>query len=238
MPDDAEVDLDEGTYADLDAQAAAYAQANPATDQDSQVRHTRRIAVVNLDWDHVRARHLYKIFASLVSPTGAPVASGSKNNGTSKRSLGSVARGKVLSVRVYPSEFGKARMVKEEKEGPPPEIFKKERDLSPEEINERTVYEVGESEDYNEDALRKYQLERLRYVELFVVGSARYSYRCRYYYAIVECDTVEAASHVFNELEGTELERSANILDLSFVPDDMTFNDDFRLVYLALRYPC
>ncbi|KAM5536257.1 hypothetical protein V8D89_010156 [Ganoderma adspersum] len=211
VPDDAEVDLDEDTYADLDAQAAAYAQANPATDQDSQVQHTRRIAVVNLDWDHVRARHLYKIFASLVSPTGAPVASGSKNNGTSKKSPGSVARGKVLSVRVYTSEFGKARMAREEKEGPPSEIFKKKRDLAPEEINERTVYEVGDGEDYDEDALRKYQLERLRY-----------------YYAIVECDTVEAASHVFNELEGTELERSANILDLSFVPDGMTFDDDFR----------
>ncbi|PIL31880.1 hypothetical protein GSI_06584 [Ganoderma sinense ZZ0214-1] len=211
VPDDAEVNLDEDTFADLDAQAAAYAQANPVTDQDSQVQHTRRIAVVNLDWDHVRARHLYKIFASLVSPTGAPVASGSKNNGSSKKSSGSVARGKVLSVRVYPSEFGKERMAREEKEGPPSGIFKKKCDLAPEEINERTVYEVGEGEDYDENALRKYQLERLRY-----------------YYAIVECDTVEAASHVFSELEGTELERSANILNLSFVPDGMTFDDDFR----------
>ncbi|KAI1788754.1 hypothetical protein LXA43DRAFT_924461 [Ganoderma leucocontextum] len=211
VPDDAEVDLDEHTYADLDAQAAAYVQANPVAEQDSQVQHTRRIAVVNLDWDHVRARHLYKIFASLVSPTGAPVASGSKNIGTSKTSFGSVARGKVLSVRVYPSEFGKERMAREEMEGPPSDIFKTKRDLAPEEINERTVYEVGEGEDYDEDALRNYQLERLRY-----------------YYAIIECDTVEAASHIFNNLEGTELERSANILDLSFVPDDMTFDADFR----------
>ena len=162
--DDREVDLDEDTYADLDVQAADYAQANPVADQDSQAQHTRRIAVVNLDWDHVRARHLYKIFGSLVCPTGAPVASGSKNNGASKKSSGSVVRGKVLSVRVYPSEFGKERMAREEKEGPPTEIFKK-RDLAPEEINERTIYEVGEGEDYDEDALRKYQLERLRYVE-------------------------------------------------------------------------
>ncbi len=228
VPDDAEVDLDEDTYTELDAQAAAYAQANPVTDQDSQVQHSRRIAVVNLDWDHVRARHLYKIFASLVSPTGAPVASGSRNNGTSKKSVGSVARGKVLSVRVYPSEFGKERMAREEEEGPPTEIFKKQRDLAPEEINERTVYEVGEVDDYDEDALRKYQLERLRYVKSFVVWRARRSYRCSYYYAIVECDTIEAASHIFNELEGAELERSANILDLSFVPDGMTFDNDFR----------
>ena len=56
----------------------------------------------------------------------------------------------------------------------------------------------------------------------------------RYYYAIVECDTVEAASHIFSELEGTELERSANVFDLSFVPDGMTFDDEPRFASLSL----
>ncbi|KAI0778273.1 hypothetical protein BD413DRAFT_465710 [Trametes elegans] len=208
--DSAEVDLDEDTYADLDAQAAEYAKANPEDDRDdSQVQRTRRLAVVNLDWDHVRAIHLYKIFSSLVSPTGSAVASGS-NDKASKRGSAAVVRGQVLSVRVYPSEFGKERMAREEREGPPPEVFKK-RELNPEDINERTVYETGDGEDYDEEALRKYQLERLRY-----------------YYAIAECDSVEAASHIYNELEGTELERSANVFDLSFVPDEMTFDDEFR----------
>ncbi|KAH9858106.1 hypothetical protein C2E23DRAFT_164513 [Lenzites betulinus] len=210
LDDTAEVDLDEDNYADLDAQAAAYAEANPEADQDvSQVQRTRRIAVVNLDWEHVRAIHLYKIFSSLVSPTGPPLASGS-NGPAAKGSSAGLVRGKVLSVRVYPSQFGKERMAREEKEGPPAEVFKK-RDLDPSEINERTVYETGDGEDYDEEALRKYQLERLRY-----------------YYAIAECDTVEAAAHIFNELEGTELERSANVFDLSFVPDDMTFDEECR----------
>ncbi|KAI0756904.1 hypothetical protein C8Q80DRAFT_1092670 [Daedaleopsis nitida] len=208
--DTAEVNLDEDVYADLDAQAAAYVDANTEAGQDTEVQRTRRIAVVNLDWDHIRAIHLYKVFSSLVSPSGAPIASGSKDNGKSKSTTRFTVRGKVLSVRVYPSEFGKERMTREEKEGPPPEVFRK-RELKPEEINERTVYELGEGEDYDEDALRKYQLERLRY-----------------YYAIVECDTVEAASHIVNELDGTELERSANVFDLSFVPDEMTFDEEFR----------
>ncbi|KAI0669809.1 hypothetical protein C8Q78DRAFT_976734 [Trametes maxima] len=208
--DAAEVDLDEDNYADLDAQAAAYAKANPAADEDApQVQRTRRLAVVNLDWDHVRAIHLYKIMSSLVSPSGSAVASGSDKKASKSSSKG-VVRGKVLSVRVYPSEFGKERMAREEKEGPPAELFKK-RELDPDEINERTVYETGDGEDYDEEALRKYQLERLRY-----------------YYAIAECDSVEAASHIYDELEGTELERSANVFDLSFVPDGMTFDDDFR----------
>lgn len=163
LDDTAEVDLDEDNFADLEAQAAEYAKVHPEDDQeDSQASRTRRLAVVNLDWDHVRAIHLYKIFSSLVSPTGAAVASGSKGKRDTSSSSSAV-RGKVLSVRVYPSQFGKERMAREETEGPPPEVFKR-RELEPEEINERTIYETGDGEDYDEEALRNYQLERLRYV--------------------------------------------------------------------------
>ncbi|KAH9486989.1 Pre-rRNA-processing protein esf1 [Psilocybe cubensis] len=220
--EDAEIDLDEDTFADLEAQAANYAKAHQDEDEneDAGGQRSRRLAIVNLDWDHVRASHLYKICASLVSPT-APVvrASAAKvpertKDRKGKRGEGpaqvNVVRGKVLSVRVYPSEFGKERMAREETEGPPPEIFKK-KDLDVDEINEKTVFEVGGEDEYDEDALRKYQLERLRY-----------------YYAVVTCDTVDAASHIYNELEGTELERSANVFDMSFVPDDMTFENEPR----------
>jgi len=36
-------------------------------------------------------------------------------------------------------------------------------------------------------------------------------------------------------LEGTELERSANVFDLSFVPDDMTFDEEYRYVLSRLE---
>ncbi|KAL1762296.1 hypothetical protein FB107DRAFT_198910 [Schizophyllum commune] len=213
--EDAEIDLDEDTVAVLDAQVAAYEKTNPLQ-AVAEGSRTNRLAVVNLDWDHVRAIHLYKIFSSLVSPTAPTLSSGKvKAQGkTAKGAVGGshpIARGKVLSVRVYPSSFGKERMAREEVEGPPAEIFGKKDDVDEEEVNERTVYEVGEEGKYDEDALRKYQLERLRY-----------------YYAIVECDTVDAASHIYAELEGTELERSANVFDLSFVPDGMTFDEEPR----------
>ncbi|PPR05690.1 hypothetical protein CVT26_008931 [Gymnopilus dilepis] len=220
--EEAEIDLDEDNYADLDAQAADYAKAHEDEEEKEDAPRTSRLAIVNLDWDHVRASHLYKICSSLVSPTAPAVPASSSSLRTldsSRRNAGkegaksqvTVVRGKVLSVRVYPSDFGKKRMEREEKEGPPPEIFKKKRELDVDEVNEKTVYEVGGEEEYDEDALRKYQLERLRY-----------------YYAIVTCDTVDAASHIYNELEGTELERSANVFDMSFVPDDMTFENEPR----------
>ncbi|PPQ87037.1 hypothetical protein CVT25_000014 [Psilocybe cyanescens] len=225
VPDeDADIDLDEDHFEDLEAQAANYAKTHQdEEEEEEQVDGTRscRLAIVNLDWDHVRASHLYKICASLVSPT-APVVRASaatmpekiKDRKNNKRgdTAGqvNVVRGKVLSVRVYPSDFGKERMQREETEGPPPEIFKK-KDLDVDDINEKTVFEVGGEDEYDEDALRKYQLERLRY-----------------FYAVVTCDTVDAASHIYNELEGTELERSANVFDMSFVPDDMTFDNEPR----------
>jgi hypothetical protein len=162
--EEAEIDLDEDAFADLEAQAAAYNKDRP--DDDEQVTRTRRLAVVNLDWDHVRAGHLYKICSSLVSPS-APLLRASENQSDQKRRKNesgqvNVVRGKVQNVRVYPSQFGQERMAKEEKEGPPPEIFKKKLN-DDEEVDEKNIYDVGGENDYNEDALRKYQLERMRY---------------------------------------------------------------------------
>ena len=116
---------------------------------------TRRLAVVNMDWDHIRAVHLFKIFLSLVSPTAT----------VNSQSTTKVVRGNILSVRVYPSEFGKQRMEREEQHGPPPEVFKKTKKKEREDedvIDEKTIHEIGSGEDYDEDALRTYQLERLR----------------------------------------------------------------------------
>lgn len=39
---------------------------------------------------------------------------------------------------------------------------------------------------------------------------------------------MDAATHIYTELDGTELERSANVFDLSYVPDEMTFEDECR----------
>jgi hypothetical protein len=142
-----EVDLDESNFAELDAQAQAF--SSTTTPQElKQADATSRIAAVNLDWDHVTAAHLFRVAASVL-PSGGSA--------------------KVLRVAVYPSEFGLERMEREEREGPPKELFKKGRgtrmdevDLD-EEVNEQNIFTSQDGEnDYDDDALRQYQLDRLR----------------------------------------------------------------------------
>ncbi|RDW74669.1 pre-rRNA-processing protein ESF1 [Aspergillus mulundensis] len=163
---------------------------------------TNRIAVVNLDWDNIRAEDLMAVFSSF-TPAG----------------------GKVTKVVVYPSEFGKERMEKEETEGPPREIFatqdededdeesdEEEEELDSDEEEEKikkSILKEDQGEEFNTTQLRKYQLERLRY-----------------YYAILTFSSKEAAKHVYDNVDGAEYLTSANFFDLRFVPDDTDFSDD------------
>ncbi|XP_058119608.1 ESF1 homolog [Anopheles ziemanni] len=106
----------------------------------------------------------------------------------------------IKSVAIYPSEFGKERMQEEETRGP-------------QELTSRVMEDSEEEADGDEESqkerLREYQLNRLKY-----------------YYAVVECDTVETADKIYKECDGVEYESTANKIDLRFIPDDMEFNDE------------
>ncbi|WVQ99281.1 hypothetical protein IAU59_006413 [Kwoniella sp. CBS 9459] len=268
--------------------------------EEESVPPTKRIAAVNLDWDNLRAADLYAVFNSFLSLASTKaLAEGSKS------ASGASALGKLLNVKIYPSEFGKERMAKEEQEGPGGGIFvskhgdKKSKsknkgpkeaivlqkhqqqdedeeesddeedeelddeeevesagsdedlldeagsddlddeddeedddeedyisgedddDVPPPRSNDRRDKEIdgleiisdveseAGSEDIDMDQLRQYQLERLRY-----------------FYAIATFSTVAASEYVMNECNGTEFERTANIMDLSYVPEEMEFADD------------
>ncbi|KAJ3221403.1 pre-rRNA-processing protein esf1 [Clydaea vesicula] len=137
---------------------------------------TNRIAAVNLDWDHIKAQDIFKLFHSFLQ---------TKNSAT----------GKIVSVKIYVSEFGKAKL-KEEEMGPPKEIF--------EDTNKLLVDDDGA--DFDEAKLRKYQLDRLKY-----------------YYSVTEFDSVNTAKEIYNICDGTEFESSGNFLDLRFIPDGTEF---------------
>jgi hypothetical protein len=160
---------------------------------------SKRIAAVNLDWDHIRAADIMAVAASF-TPTA----------------------GRVESVTIYPSEFGRERMEREELEGPPREIFAstKRKEESDEEsdsdededekIKKRLLREqAGEGEEFDDAKLRQYQLERLRY-----------------YYAVIECDSDTTAKAVYDDLDNREYLTTSNFFDLRFIPDEVTFDDD------------
>ncbi|GAA5967029.1 hypothetical protein JCM3765_003684 [Sporobolomyces pararoseus] len=227
-------------------------------DEEAGADPTRRVAVVNMDWDNLRASDLYRVLASSLSATATsvktapqPKASGSSTKfdqdgnelGPYKPSAKlSIAPGRLLHLRIYPSTFGRERMEREAIEGPPVEVLRtkgaesdddeedgvlrlgkkakgkakeKRRRAGEEEEDDYTAQDLindqieENEEDYDTEALRKYQLERLRY-----------------YYAIATFDTPAAAAHVVREINGTEFERTANIFDLQFVPDETSFDDD------------
>jgi NUC153 domain len=153
---------------------------------------TSRLAVVNLDWDNIRAVDLMATLQSFV-PTS----------------------GRVESVTIYPSEFGKERMEREEMEGPPAEIFKAAKargakdDDTDEEVTAENLVKEDLGEEYDSGALRRYQLERLRY-----------------FYAVVTLNSEQTAKAIYDSCDGAEYQSSANFFDLRFIPDGVIFEDD------------
>ena len=162
---------------------------------------TRRLAIVNVDWDQLKAVDLFVLVNAFKPPMG-----------------------QVKSVKIYPSEFGKERIAKEAIEGPPKEIFatpkgkeeisaseddSEESDCDPLEDLKKAKTLVEESGNFDQAALRRYQLERLRY-----------------YYAVVDCDSIETAAAIYHHCDGREFETSTNTLDLRYIPDDVEFAAD------------
>jgi len=164
---------------------------------------TSRLAAVNMDWDNIRAVDLMAVASSFLPPDG-----------------------KLENVTIYPSEFGRERMEREELEGPPKDLFKSrgkgkvsKRDMDEDEEDEDSEDEEerikkrlqagAKAEDVNSNDLRRYQLERLRY-----------------YYAVITTSSSSVAQVLHEALDGHEYLTSANFFDLRFIPNDVTFETD------------
>ena len=203
--DDTSDDFDD-TSDDSDDTSEEYVEAfdqHPLVNSNVQIGDaTCRLAIVNVDWDQLKAIDLFVLVNAFKPPMGL-----------------------VKSVKIYPSEFGKERIAKEAIEGPPKEIFATENtrnEIFSENSNsddsdlddplkdlKKAKTLVEESGNFDQNALRRYQLERLRY-----------------YYAVVECDSIETASAIYHHCDGREFETSTNTLDLRYIPDDVEFLED------------
>eukprot|EP00826_Nyctotherus_ovalis_P026156 TRINITY_DN2041_c0_g2_i2.p1 TRINITY_DN2041_c0_g2~~TRINITY_DN2041_c0_g2_i2.p1 ORF type:complete len:507 (+),score=169.77 TRINITY_DN2041_c0_g2_i2:102-1622(+) len=178
---------------------------------------SKRLAVVNLDWDQINAEDLMTIFSSL-----------------------SKAKNGVEKVEIYISNYGKEQIKKDSLYGPQEiwkdsssaDVNKKEDDSEKEgkEVKEQLESDDGNddptkevtskpiskttkknedtNEDFNQLALRKYELQKLRY-----------------YFAVVYCSSAKTAQQIYDEYDGFEYENSSLKFDLRFIPDDMKFFD-------------
>ncbi|CAL3971519.1 hypothetical protein PZA11_007971 [Diplocarpon coronariae] len=191
--DEDEEDEDEGGVNILEEEFPNM-QAESAAVEMGEV--SSRIAVVNMDWDNIRSVDLMAVFSSFVPPGG-----------------------KILKISIYPSEFGKERMEREELEGPPKEVFanKVEEEIPEEDFEDseeeeekirKDLLKGDDGKEFDSAALRQYQLERLRY-----------------YYAVVICSDNETAQKIYENTDGSEYLSSANIFDLRFIPDGTEFDD-------------
>jgi hypothetical protein len=180
----------------------------------------RRVAIVNCDWDHVRAVDLYAILFHAL-PLG----------------------GQLHDVCVYMSDFGK-KMIEYEKmhgpdlwvkpgeadeaapadgegeggEGAMPEMVELPEEVSDDEVSEprsdgwadddpNMMYEQGENgEFFSNGKFRRYEMNRMKY-----------------YYAVATFDSADTAAAVYNELDGMDIEASGVVLDLRYIDDDEVF---------------
>ncbi|KAF6135868.1 hypothetical protein GIB67_038940 [Kingdonia uniflora] len=158
-------DDDEGSSSEEEPAELEQEKTIPEIEQE-----THRLAVVNMDWGEVRAVDLYVLLRSFL-PKG----------------------GQILSVSVYPSEFGLKCMEEEAVQGPVG-------------LFDSDIEDDGEDNELDDVKLRAYEKSRLRY-----------------FYAVVECDSIATADYLYRTCDGTEFERTSNVLDLRFIPDSMEF---------------
>jgi len=158
---------------------------------------TSKLAVQNLDWDHIGAEDLYFLFSSFCK-----------------------GESMVLKVEIRPSEYGKQKMQNDSLAGPPTAIFshkeldekkKKFKIKRAEKKNEKKVLhnkvsalEVEDNYEFDEMELRKYEAQKMKY-----------------YFGVIYCDSPATAAHLYSEIDGLEFEQSQLKMDLRFIPDEI-----------------
>jgi hypothetical protein len=173
---------EEVSFERADARVDAFAVSASASDDSGEAvprgEPTRRLALVNMDWNHISAVDILAVMRSL-APAG----------------------GKVLRVSVYPTALYLSRAEKEAKYGPQFD-YDAENLSSDDDLMPKTTHELEEKQKREIELIRRYEKLRMRY-----------------FFAVIECDSVVTASALYDAADGIEFERSSNFIDLRFIPD-------------------
>ncbi|EGG16502.1 hypothetical protein DFA_09040 [Cavenderia fasciculata] len=165
---------------------------------------SKRFAVLNCDWGNFTSRDLFIVFNSFTPKNG-----------------------RIESITVYPSDYGLKQIELEKQSGPNRAIWndnkkKQQTDLEEQsrasiaakaslEYDRRNDAESLDGDGFDLEKLRKYEMDKLKY-----------------FYAVVQCDSVETANAIYDECDGLDIGETANTLDLRFVPDDQVFTNEPR----------
>jgi hypothetical protein len=202
---------------------------------------TKRLALYNMEWEQLRAVDILAIFRSLC-PVGGSIP---------RVSVYPSEKGKIMLEREKRGDFTLwtdpemdrlANQIKEERLEKKRKIAekiqteqqgKKGKKNNNNKENKIKIEEIELSDDeeyvsdteidkllFGNDEEDKKVIEqnrvRLKEYELAKLG---------YYYAIIECNTVDAAIKLYQEADGLEYESSGNVFDLRFVPDGHVFDE-------------
>jgi len=155
---------------------------------------TKRIAMVNYDWENTKAPDIM-LFLSSFTP---------KN-------------GYIKSVKIYPSEFGLEKLKEEEKLGPQG-IWKDTK------MDENLDDQIKDENNLELDADAPWIFRDEQNVDIDPVKLRKYEKdRLRYYYAVIECDSIGTAKSIYENCDGLEMELTSIKIDLRYIPNDTKF---------------
>ncbi|KAH7491564.1 hypothetical protein KRP22_002969 [Phytophthora ramorum] len=194
---------------------------------------TKRFAVLNCDWTRIRAVDLFALCQSFAPPTGAVqnVTIYPSDFGLEKMKeeeqhgpqglwddKGEEKSKGEEKLKAVDSDEGDNTGNEQEEEEEKQAKAGSDEDSDAEGEDDydsddplgvkKSVTIEGESDGFDHEKLRNYELQKLRY-----------------YYAVVTCDSVKTASTIFDQCDQLEYETSSNVLDLRYVPDNTTFTN-------------
>jgi hypothetical protein len=237
---DSELSVDAAEYEETElALARQSLQANVKLGDES-----KRIAVMHLEWDRIRAVDLFVLFQSFVPNGGSlkRVAVFASDYGIEKMAEVLLFR----STNIFSTLDSFVCFIQESRLGPKSAVAASESaetnqgesssdgehgedsendeedddDIDDDELEAEVTGRSQQKKPYmdewdvdgaaDQDALRKYELEKLKY-----------------FYAVVECDSVATASKLYDECDGQEYQRSSNMLGM-FSPHVACFMIDIH----------
>ena len=190
---------------------------DPSNEEETEITYdkSKYLAACNMDWTNVRAVDLLSVVSSFSPP------------------------GSVKFVHVYPSDFGKERMEKDKMFGPVG-VWKKaeDRDNHSEDENSNngsidddsnsSVIDDEQSdkdgEDSNDEIDEKYNHFRSRSEKQesdFDAEKLRAyeAAKLKYYFAVIEFTSSDAADIAYKEIDGMEMGHSSATIDLRSIPE-------------------